>query len=133
MSLIAAQLGSLIPSSSFIEQYIPLKEFGDRQKTKFASLQCKLSDIAMEVEISSTCRCGKCRLLLYDEEIMAGWSADHSNLNTSYVHSVFTNNLLIALRLKMNIGIHLINLPYFPDYKSVFLFSKVPASTYRPL
>lgn len=79
-----AALGSLVPSSSFIEQYIPLKEFGERQrKAKFVSLQSKMSDIAMEVEICSTCRCAKCRLLLYDEEIMAGWSADDSNLNTT--------------------------------------------------
>ncbi|XP_076102516.1 C-myc promoter-binding protein-like isoform X2 [Mytilus galloprovincialis] len=81
-----AALGSLVPSSSFIEQYIPLKEFGERQrKAKFVSLQSKMSDIAMEVEICSTCRCAKCRLLLYDEEIMAGWSADDSNLNTTCI------------------------------------------------
>lgn len=66
-----------------MEQYIPLKEFGLHKAVQFASLQKKMSDIAMEVEISSTCRCSKCRLLLYDEEIMSGWSADDSNLNTS--------------------------------------------------
>ncbi|XP_053318549.1 C-myc promoter-binding protein isoform X2 [Spea bombifrons] len=37
---------------------------------------------AMEVLISSCSRCLSCDCLVHDEEIMAGWTADDSNLNT---------------------------------------------------
>lgn len=33
--------------------------------------------------ISSCSRCKTCDCLVYDEEIMAGWTADDSNLNTT--------------------------------------------------
>lgn len=77
--------GSL-PSSSFMEQYIPLREFGEQKTIHFPSLQNVMKDIAIETEISSCCRCMRCRSLLYDEEIMAGWLADDSNLNSTYVY-----------------------------------------------
>ncbi|XP_066490946.1 C-myc promoter-binding protein isoform X2 [Tiliqua scincoides] len=38
---------------------------------------------AMEVLISSCSRCHTCDCLVHDEEIMAGWTADDSNLNTT--------------------------------------------------
>jgi hypothetical protein len=41
-----------------------------------------LFNTAVEVEMCSLSRCGACQQLLYDEEIMAGWTADDSNLNT---------------------------------------------------
>lgn len=37
----------------------------------------------IEVEVCSCNECHTCGSLLYDEEIMAGWSADDSNLNTA--------------------------------------------------
>lgn len=80
--LVLFYTGSL-PSSSFMEQYVPLKEFGENKSVTFASLENTLQNIAMEIEISSCFRCNRCRALLYDEEIMAGWSADDSNLNTT--------------------------------------------------
>jgi len=43
-------------------------------------------DIAERVDICSTSKCGNCQNLLYDEEIMAGWSLDDSNYNTRYCH-----------------------------------------------
>ena len=39
----------------------------------------------IEVDMCSLSRCQTCDNLLYDEEIMAGWTADDSNLNTMYV------------------------------------------------
>ena len=42
----------------------------------------------IEVEMCSLSRCQTCDNLLYDEEIMAGWTADDSNLNTKYSISV---------------------------------------------
>jgi len=40
------------------------------------------ADIAERIDICSTSKCGYCQNLLYDEEIMAGWSLDDSNYNT---------------------------------------------------
>jgi len=39
----------------------------------------------IEVDMCSLSLCHTCDNLLYDEEIMAGWTADDSNLNTMYV------------------------------------------------
>lgn len=41
---------------------------------------CLLS--VSQLLISSCSRCKTCDCLVYDEEIMAGWTADDSNLNT---------------------------------------------------
>uniref|UniRef100_A0A8C5EFU4 C-myc promoter-binding protein-like n=1 Tax=Gouania willdenowi TaxID=441366 RepID=A0A8C5EFU4_GOUWI len=41
------------------------------------------NNYAMELLISSCSRCKTCECLVYDEEIMAGWTADDSNLNTT--------------------------------------------------
>ncbi|KAL2093256.1 hypothetical protein ACEWY4_010568 [Coilia grayii] len=38
---------------------------------------------AIEVLMSSCSRCNTCECLVYDEEIMAGWTADDSNLNST--------------------------------------------------
>lgn len=37
----------------------------------------------IKVQITSCCQCHNCSVMIYDEEIMAGWSAEDSNLNTS--------------------------------------------------
>ena len=42
------------------------------------------ADIAERIDICSTSKCGNCLNLLYDEEIMAGWSQDDSNYNTRF-------------------------------------------------
>ncbi|XP_010641566.1 C-myc promoter-binding protein isoform X6 [Fukomys damarensis] len=49
---------------------------------------------AMEVLISSCSRCRTCDCLVHDEEIMAGWTADDSNLNTT---CPFCGNLFLPL------------------------------------
>lgn len=41
------------------------------------------SDFDIKVQITSCCQCHNCSVMIYDEEIMAGWSAEDSNLNTS--------------------------------------------------
>nr|XP_018671970.1 C-myc promoter-binding protein isoform X3 [Ciona intestinalis] len=46
----------------------------------------------VEVTISSCSKCHKCGSLVYDEEIMAGWIADESSLNT---HCPFCNSLFV--------------------------------------
>ncbi|XP_062897836.1 DENN domain-containing protein 4B-like isoform X1 [Mobula hypostoma] len=57
-----------------------LREMADsRSRTSSCSLQTS----TVEVLLSSCSRCTSCASLVYDEEIMAGWAADDSNLNTS--------------------------------------------------
>jgi hypothetical protein len=38
--------------------------------------------VAMELHMTSASRCNYCSSILYDEEIIAGWTAEDSNLNT---------------------------------------------------
>ncbi|KRY54094.1 C-myc promoter-binding protein [Trichinella britovi] len=42
-----------------------------------------LSSYQVEVLLCTTSRCPSCKYLVYDDEIMAGWSADDSELNTT--------------------------------------------------
>ncbi|KAM8804795.1 C-myc promoter-binding protein [Eudromia elegans] len=55
---------------------------------------------AMEVLISSCSRCRTCDCLVHDEEIMAGWTADDSNLNTKcpFCENLFLPFLSIEIR-----------------------------------
>lgn len=51
-------------------------------------LECARADVTegsvcLQLLISSCSRCKTCDCLVYDEEIMAGWTADDSNLNTT--------------------------------------------------
>lgn len=41
------------------------------------------SDCDVLIQMTSCSQCHNCSVLLYDEEIMSGWSAEDSNLNTS--------------------------------------------------
>ncbi|XP_078592156.1 C-myc promoter-binding protein-like isoform X7 [Branchiostoma floridae x Branchiostoma japonicum] len=54
--------------------------------SRYASTQSIFHNYAMEVRMSSCMRCYSCNTLLYDEEIMAGWTPDDSNLNTECQH-----------------------------------------------
>uniref|UniRef100_A0A6Q2ZQJ3 DENN/MADD domain containing 4C n=1 Tax=Esox lucius TaxID=8010 RepID=A0A6Q2ZQJ3_ESOLU len=47
-----------------------------------ASSSSIYQNCALEVLMSSCSQCRSCECLVYDEEIMAGWTADDSNLNT---------------------------------------------------
>ncbi|KAM4807951.1 DENN domain-containing protein 4C [Rhinophrynus dorsalis] len=55
-------------------------EHGSSHSTSLSSIY---QNWAMEVLISSCSQCRACDALVYDEEIMAGWTADDSNLNTT--------------------------------------------------
>ncbi|KAG7461913.1 hypothetical protein MATL_G00196170 [Megalops atlanticus] len=48
-----------------------------------ASSSSICQNCALEVLMSSCSQCRTCEALVYDEEIMAGWTADDSNLNTT--------------------------------------------------
>ncbi|XP_066113429.1 DENN domain-containing protein 4C isoform X1 [Saccopteryx bilineata] len=55
-------------------------DHGSSQNTSMSSIY---QNCAMEVLMSSCSQCTACGALVYDEEIMAGWTADDSNLNTT--------------------------------------------------
>ncbi|XP_041442829.1 C-myc promoter-binding protein isoform X3 [Xenopus laevis] len=63
---------------------------------------------AMEVLISSCSRCLTCDGLVHDEEIMAGWTADDSNLNTTcpFCGNSFLPSLNIEIRDLRHPGRH---------------------------
>lgn len=57
------------------------------------------SRLALEASLTSCSQCNTCKCLLYDEEIMDGWTADDSNLNT---RCYFCNGTFVPL-LTVNI------------------------------
>ena len=77
-----------MPSPGYLDKFQPATEVRGRglDSVSVGSGDQGALALAMEVEMSSCSRCPRCHHLVYDEEIMAGWSADDSNLNTTYVH-----------------------------------------------
>ncbi|CAO2587998.1 DENN domain-containing protein 4C [Lemmus lemmus] len=70
-----------IPFSRSIKgQDFEKSDHGSSQNTSMSSIY---QNCAMEVLMSSCSQCRACGALVYDEEIMAGWTADDSNLNTT--------------------------------------------------
>ncbi|XP_033633840.1 C-myc promoter-binding protein-like isoform X2 [Asterias rubens] len=61
---------------------------------------CATRRHAIEVHVTSCYQCFKCQAMLYDEAVMAGWSADESNLKTSccFCHAQLVPFLNIAMR-----------------------------------
>ncbi|XP_060579637.1 C-myc promoter-binding protein-like [Ruditapes philippinarum] len=84
---------------SFMSQIDRLCE-AERHSVHVQFCEPETKEIAIEAEISSCSRCVRCRCLLYDEEIMAGWSADDSNLNTScqFCNAKMVPHLLIYIK-----------------------------------
>ncbi|DAA26964.1 TPA: DENN/MADD domain containing 4C-like [Bos taurus] len=58
-------------------------EKSDHGSSPNTSMSSIYQNCAMEVLMSSCSQCRVCAALVYDEEIMAGWTADDSNLNTA--------------------------------------------------
>uniref|UniRef100_A0A8K9WNA9 DENN domain containing 4A n=1 Tax=Oncorhynchus mykiss TaxID=8022 RepID=A0A8K9WNA9_ONCMY len=61
----------------------PPPDCSDLGSSRYTSNTSVFQNYAMELLISSCSRCKTCDGLVYDEEIMAGWTADDSNLNTT--------------------------------------------------
>uniref|UniRef100_A0A8C3UZC2 DENN domain containing 4A n=1 Tax=Catharus ustulatus TaxID=91951 RepID=A0A8C3UZC2_CATUS len=61
----------------------PLPDKSELVSSCSTSSTSVFQNYAMEVLISSCSRCRTCDCLVHDEEIMAGWTADDSNLNTT--------------------------------------------------
>ncbi|KTG43097.1 hypothetical protein cypCar_00029178 [Cyprinus carpio] len=56
-------------------------ERSEHSSSHHASTSSIYQNCALEVLMSSCSQCRSCEALVYDEEIMAGWTADDSNLN----------------------------------------------------
>ncbi|VDD87018.1 unnamed protein product [Enterobius vermicularis] len=54
----------------------------------------------LDVTISSASLCSNCKTVIYDDDIMAGWSADDSNLNTTCVYCGFSFVPSLSIRLR---------------------------------
>ncbi|KAM3625544.1 uncharacterized protein V6R79_013772 [Siganus canaliculatus] len=74
---------SLLPGSVLSPPGFPLPDKSDLGSSRYTSNTSIFNNYAMELLISSCSRCKTCDCLVYDEEIMAGWTADDSNLNTT--------------------------------------------------
>ncbi|XP_035808614.2 C-myc promoter-binding protein-like isoform X8 [Amphiprion ocellaris] len=74
---------SLIPGCVVSPPGFPLPDKSDLGSSRYTSNTSIFNNYAMELLISSCSRCKTCDCLVYDEEIMAGWTADDSNLNTT--------------------------------------------------
>ncbi|XP_033972875.1 C-myc promoter-binding protein-like isoform X2 [Trematomus bernacchii] len=74
---------SLFPGCVLSPPGFPLPDRSDLGSSRYTSSTSIFNNYAMELLISSCSRCKTCDCLVYDEEIMAGWTADDSNLNTT--------------------------------------------------
>ncbi|XP_032378374.1 C-myc promoter-binding protein isoform X6 [Etheostoma spectabile] len=74
---------SLPPGCVLSPPGFPLPDKSDLGSSRYTSNTSIFNNYAMELLISSCSRCKTCDCLVYDEEIMAGWTADDSNLNTT--------------------------------------------------
>ncbi|XP_069021807.1 LOW QUALITY PROTEIN: C-myc promoter-binding protein-like [Embiotoca jacksoni] len=74
---------SLFPGCVLSPPGFPLPDKSDLGSSRYTSNTSIFNNYAMELLISSCSRCKTCDCLVYDEEIMAGWTADDSNLNTT--------------------------------------------------
>ncbi|XP_035991836.1 C-myc promoter-binding protein isoform X4 [Fundulus heteroclitus] len=74
---------SLPPGCPLSLTGFPLPDKSDLGSSRYTSNTSIFNNYAMELLISSCSRCKTCDCLVYDEEIMAGWTADDSNLNTT--------------------------------------------------
>ncbi|XP_038623575.1 C-myc promoter-binding protein isoform X3 [Tachyglossus aculeatus] len=114
-----------------------LSKFAASDKSEWAA-PCSRSSMnifqnyAMEVLISSCSRCRTCECLVHDEEIMAGWTADDSNLNTT---CPFCGNLFLPF---LNVEIRDLRRPgrYFlkasPSTENMRLPPSLPGPTGTP-
>ncbi|XP_062247438.1 C-myc promoter-binding protein-like isoform X2 [Platichthys flesus] len=74
---------SLLPGGVLSPPGFSLPDKSDAGSSHYTSSTSIFNNYAMELLISSCSRCKTCDCLVYDEEIMAGWTADDSNLNTT--------------------------------------------------
>uniref|UniRef100_A0A8C2B0A6 DENN/MADD domain containing 4A n=1 Tax=Cyprinus carpio TaxID=7962 RepID=A0A8C2B0A6_CYPCA len=71
-------------------------------------------EITLNMRMSSCSRCNTCESLVYDEEIMAGWTADDSNLNST---CPFCGSPFLPL---LNVDIRNLDIHHFKQFSCVF-------------
>uniref|UniRef100_A0A8D2LUP6 DENN domain containing 4A n=1 Tax=Varanus komodoensis TaxID=61221 RepID=A0A8D2LUP6_VARKO len=78
----------------------PLPDRSELVSSCSTSSTSVFQNYALEVLISSCSQCRTCDCLVHDEEIMAGWTADASNLNTTcpFCGNLFLPSLNIEIR-----------------------------------
>ena len=69
------------PSSNVTQRAADITEQFETLYTR-ANLETEERPVAVSVEMTTCSKCQVCGSILYDEEIMAGWTAEDSNLNT---------------------------------------------------
>lgn len=70
-------------STAFMSQYMYKTELsGDRGSSDVVDSAGNTAGINLLVTMCTLTTCDYCTALLYDEDIMAGWSAQDSDLNT---------------------------------------------------
>lgn len=81
----SASLSGNSLSTVFVYPSLPESVYADRlgagTTSNSSTSACCEGDVVLE--LSSCSRCHHCSVLLYDEEILAGWSAEESNVNTT--------------------------------------------------
>uniref|UniRef100_A0A8C3V1R3 DENN domain containing 4C n=1 Tax=Catharus ustulatus TaxID=91951 RepID=A0A8C3V1R3_CATUS len=101
-------------------------EKSEHSSSHNTSLSSIFQNYAMEVLMSSCSQCRACDALVYDEEIMAGWSADDSNLNTTCPFCKSTFLPLLNVEFKDLRGsarsVHFIDTSFLPLYLCVVIF-----------
>ncbi|XP_077989167.1 C-myc promoter-binding protein-like isoform X2 [Glandiceps talaboti] len=109
--------------------------FGDQIDTPLKQTSSQsLFNYVMEVNLSSCSRCTKCNTLLHDEAIMAGWSADDSNLNTTccFCGSQFVPFLYITIRDLRSYGVGRSMLSPSQSSESMQSIQSAPSSQLTP-
>ncbi|XP_062278084.1 LOW QUALITY PROTEIN: DENN domain-containing protein 4B-like [Scomber scombrus] len=81
--LVNATLRGLTSSSLSVGSDLDLTEDASPAYHLRRSWDANQDGVGLEVLMSSCSLCRNCNLLVYDEEIMAGWTSDDSNLNSS--------------------------------------------------
>ncbi|NXH50858.1 DEN4C protein, partial [Dicaeum eximium] len=106
-------------------------EKSEHSSSHNTSLSSIFQNYAMEVLMSSCSQCRACDALVYDEEIMAGWTADDSNLNTTCPFCKSTFLPLLNVEFKDLRGsarwVHYIDTLFLPLYmcRAVFFHKRI--------
>lgn len=83
--IVPSSISHLHPASSHSSLQSAVSQGALYPSSSISTLPQLLHNVGLDVEICSQSTCGSCSSLLYDEEIMAGWSADLSDFSTRFV------------------------------------------------
>lgn len=71
-----------LQANSSEEHNIPEEVITENLYGKNAGLRTTEGPVAITVVMTTSCKCNNCNSVLHDEEIIAGWTPEDSNLNT---------------------------------------------------